>query len=149
MPIVKMLVGLPASGKSTYAGKYARIGWRVISSDSIREELFGDASIQKEPNKVFARMLEHLEISMNNNENIIIDATNLTVKNRAFFLQTIANYSYTVVAIIFNTSLEECKKRNSERKRQVPIEVIEHMAGKIELPSKNEGFEIIDFYRNL
>ena len=149
MPIVKMLVGLPASGKSTYAGKYARIGWRIISSDSIREELFGDASIQKEPSKVFARMLERLEISMNNNENIIIDATNLTVKNRAFFLQTIANYSYTVVAIIFNTPLEECKKRNSERKRQVPIEVIEHMAKKIELPSKNEGFEIIDFYRNL
>lgn len=149
MPIVKILVGLPASGKSTYAGKYAQIGWRVISSDSIREELFGDASIQKKPDEVFAQMLERLEISMNNNENIIIDATNLTVKNRAFFLQTIVNYSYTVVAIVFNTPLEECKKRNDERDRKVPIEVIEHMARKIELPSKDEGFEIIDFYRNL
>ena len=107
--------------------------------------MFGDAGIQKGSNKVFARMLERLKISMNNNENIIIDATNLTVKNRAFFLQIIAYYSYTVVAIVFNTSLEECKKRNFGRERKVPIEVIECMARKFELPSKDEGFEIIDF----
>lgn len=145
MPIVKILVGLPASGKSTYAGKYAQIGWRIISSDGIREELYGDASIQKKPNEIFAQMRERLETSLNNNENIIIDATNLTAKNRTFFLDVIKYYSYTVVAIVFNTPLEECKKRNDERDRKVPIEVIEHMAGKIELPSKDEGFEIIDF----
>ena len=96
MPIVKMLVGLPASGKSTYAGKYAQIGWRVISSDSIREELFGDASIQKEPSKVFAQLLERLEISMNNNENIIIlrnisifTITNITLNSLLFISITL------------------------------------------------------------
>ena len=38
--MVKMLIGLPACGKSTYAKNLE--GFKVLSSDSIREELYGD-----------------------------------------------------------------------------------------------------------
>lgn len=37
-----MLVGLPGSGKSTYAEELKREGYIIHSSDAIREELTGD-----------------------------------------------------------------------------------------------------------
>lgn len=37
-----MLVGLPGSGKSTYAEKLKEKGYIIHSSDAIREELTGD-----------------------------------------------------------------------------------------------------------
>ena len=43
-----MLVGLPASGKSTYAEKLKEKEYHIHSSDSIREELTGDAKYTRQ-----------------------------------------------------------------------------------------------------
>ena len=46
-PTFTMMVGLPGSGKSTYAKELAeRTNAKICSSDAIREELTGDISIQ-------------------------------------------------------------------------------------------------------
>ena len=43
IPIFTMLVGLPASGKSTYAQELAKeYNSTVFSSDALRAELWGD-----------------------------------------------------------------------------------------------------------
>ena len=46
MPELIMLVGLPGSGKSTYAAQYKVKGYHVHSSDDIREELFSDIIVE-------------------------------------------------------------------------------------------------------
>ena len=53
MTKVYMLVGIPCSGKSSFVKEQNGI-W--ISSDKIREELYGDESIQENPEKVFRVM---------------------------------------------------------------------------------------------
>ena len=55
MPNFIMLVGLPAVGKDTWANEYIKKHPNTVihSSDDIREELYGDASCQNNPEKVF------------------------------------------------------------------------------------------------
>ena len=49
-----VLVGLPASGKSTYANTLAEIpNTIVLSSDKLRKELLGDESCQTNNQLVF------------------------------------------------------------------------------------------------
>ena len=51
-----MLVGLPASGKSTYAEKLRKKGFHIHSSDKIREELTGDVNSQDKNMNVFQEL---------------------------------------------------------------------------------------------
>ena len=54
------LVGVPGSGKSTYAKKIleAKPDAVWVSSDAIREELWGDANDQQQPSSVFGEMFK-------------------------------------------------------------------------------------------
>ena len=52
IPTLTLLIGLPGSGKTTYAKNYAQkyINDVVhLSSDKIRQELYGDETIQGNP----------------------------------------------------------------------------------------------------
>ena len=57
-----MMVGLPASGKSTFAESLVltesnnNSKYVVHSSDKLREELYGNASIQGDNNKLFSEL---------------------------------------------------------------------------------------------
>ena len=83
-PLFIMLVGVAGSGKSTYAKERQRESCRctILSSDSIREELYGDESIQRDPAKVFQimerRALEAARIGMS----VVYDATNFSSRRR-------------------------------------------------------------------
>ena len=53
-PIFYMMMGLPCSGKSTFAQKLAEeYNANIHSSDAIREELIGDINNQEHNNEVF------------------------------------------------------------------------------------------------
>ena len=54
-PTLYVMCGISGSGKSTYAKtlKMSIPNTEIVSTDEIREELFGSASVQKEPKKVF------------------------------------------------------------------------------------------------
>ena len=53
-PIFTMLVGIPGSGKSTFAKTMITKYAKHITSDCIRKELWGDESSQQDNNKVFS-----------------------------------------------------------------------------------------------
>lgn len=46
-----MFVGIPASGKSTQSTKYRKQGYRILSSDEIREDLINGADLESLPEK--------------------------------------------------------------------------------------------------
>lgn len=78
-----MMVGISASGKSTIAHELAeQERAKVFSSDDIREELWGDVSIQKNPQKVFNILHQRVINTLNEGKNCIYDATNLNSKRR-------------------------------------------------------------------
>lgn len=133
IPKLYYTIGIPGSGKTTWA-KAQDIP--VFSSDDIRKELYGDASIQGNPDKVFGLLHERVRECLRNGQSCILDATNLTPRSRK-----VPNLpEHQKIAVIFNTPIDECKYRNENRDRVVPEEVIDRMAKKYIPPKREEGF---------
>ncbi len=72
-----MLIGMPASGKSTLAQQMAN-HWPdavVISSDQIRSRLFGDANAQQDWQRVQAEIDTELTQAIAAGQTVTYDAT--------------------------------------------------------------------------
>lgn len=64
-----MMIGIPASGKTSLAEQIAKSeGAEIVSSDSIRKELYGDESIQGDSNKVFRILQDRVVKGLNANK---------------------------------------------------------------------------------
>lgn len=158
-----MLVGIPGAGKSAYAKRIAEAQktWStkcpvIISSDAIREELYGDESIQGDSKEVFALMRKRTIENLKLLNTVIYDATNLTPKSRRGILTEVMQLK-TSMAIknrtnifiscrVIATPLETCLVQNSMRSRKVPEEVILRMVKSFRCPLYSEGFDAIQFH---
>lgn len=137
------LVGLPGSGKSTYANKLKEKGYKVFSSDSIREELYGNANIQGNGNKVFNILHKRISENLKSNVNCIYDSTGISSKRRMSFLNSISNIKCTKICVLFATPYEVCIERNSKRDRKVSEDVIRRMYTNFNIPYYHEGWNDI------
>jgi predicted kinase len=133
-----VLVGLPASGKSTWAREN---GITAISSDALRELLADDATDQTIHREVFrhVRALLRTRIAIGR-ACTAVDATNLTPRERRPYIEIARKLGARVEAVVFDTPLEECLKRNRARARVVPEAAMQTMAAKLRRPSTGEGF---------
>lgn len=148
------LVGLPAAGKSTIAERYRKLGYVVLSSDKMREHLYGNVNIQEHNPELFTRMYRIAREMLNINKSVVIDATNLTLKNRKNAINSILTNTrkdkiqldlnnINVIAEIVLCPYNECIDRNKSRDRVVPPHVIENMYKSWETPVHGEGFNAI------
>lgn len=142
MAKVFVMCGVPGSGKSFAAQNLATVGgYKVISSDAIRAELYGDESIQGKPSEVFEAFYKKAHEAISQGSGVILDATNIKRKDRR---KVFAEFpSETIVAVIVNTPLETCIERNAKRSRVVPEHVIRRMWNNFEVPTMEEGFNSI------
>ena len=144
MPRLYMMVGLPGSGKSYHASTMEAV---VVSSDSIREELFGDVNDQEHNNEVFNEVHKRIHENLKNGSDVVYDATNLSRKRRKAFLNTLPPGTLKY-AIVMCTEYELCLENNKNRERFVPEDVIERMYRRMTIPNNEEGFDRISIVRN-
>ena len=85
-----MLIGLPASGKSTYIKEHFDDDI-VFSSDKIREECFGDVNDQTHNNEVFKKLVKRVKANLRNKKDAVYDATNINYKRRMHLLKNISH----------------------------------------------------------
>jgi len=141
---VIFLVGLPGSGKSHYAEQLAKQERAIIlSSDSIRHELFGGSSKQKKTAFLFRKLYERLYKLVERGENVIVDATNIERDKRIKSLQKMRHFSVQKEAHFLNTPYEVCLERNETRKRTVPVHVLRNHHTDLEVPLLGEGFDVV------
>ena len=134
-----MLVGLPASGKSTYAESLKAKGYHIHSSDAIREELTGDENAQDKNTDVFSTLHKRVKDDLSNGISCVYDATNMSMKRRKAFLDEIKRYNCRKTCVLFVIPVKVCKCRNNNRGRKVPDEVFDKMIKSFWVPMKYEG----------
>lgn len=152
-----LTVGIPGSGKSTWAKSLAEQKaaqgkqYQIISTDRIRAELYGEESIQGEWMEIRARLIDRLKsarqsIAKGQTNAVIYDATNAARRQRREFIQTARACGYTpLIAAWIDVPLAVCLERNAKRSRQVPPPIIEKMHRQLTgaPPSKTEDLNQI------
>lgn len=140
-PKVILLIGLPGSGKSTYAKQQ---GWPVLASDDVRKLLLDDARDQSANRAIFALLRRLLRMRLELGRPLTcVDATSLTPSERRPYIKTAQMYGADVEAVFLDTALALCKQRNRSRERTVPEDVMDRFATKLRAPSREEGFSEI------
>ena len=148
-PTLYILIGVPGSGKSTYAEELfqkSERGVALVSSDTIRENLYGNESCQDNPKRVFAIAHQAIIDQLTRGYDVIFDATNIYAKDRMGLIRRVCfevKKPIRFVAIYFDTPIETCVARQELRDRKVPTKVIEKMGRQMEKPVFYEGFDII------
>jgi predicted kinase len=130
-----LLIGLPGSGKSTWARQLITENPQrlLISTDGIRAQLFGEEIIQGDWLLVWQEVESQLrtavaKISSGEAKTAIYDATNVVRKSRREAIALARTTGFThITGVWFDLPLEVCLERNQQRDRQVPSEVILQM----------------------
>jgi predicted kinase len=154
MPKCIMLVGVPASGKSTWRVRCKVEDFTIeLSTDDIIErladrwgftynEIFKDTISFAE--KVMKRdLIEAAERDVD----VIIDRTNLTAKSRRKFIEKLKPHGYEFEAVVFpmpgteKLSTEEWNRRLDSRPgKTIPGHILSSMIEHYEPPTLSEGF---------
>jgi len=141
-----MLIGAPASGKSTAAEELAaEYNAVIISTDRLRAEVNGAEHIQGRWFKIEALLYVRIvEAIFKKKKNIILDATHYKKEYRAKIIKNFAKYS-DISAYYFNYPFSVIYKRNKERARVVPFNVLTAMYKELRTapPLLSEGFKSI------
>ena len=131
-----LLVGPPAAGKSTLAAALVAAGEvepdDVLSTDTYREVLTGDALDLTSDRKVWVQVRERLAEKMAAGRTTVVDATNLFARRRARHIRVARDHGRPVVAIRFEVPAAELLDRNERRERQLAENVVVTMAVEME-----------------
>lgn len=140
-----MAIGLPGSGKSTY-GLSLDDTYVVVSSDAIREELYGNVEDNKHNDRTYDTMLKRSVAALNEGKNVYFDACNVWSKKRVNMLREI-RHRLTVKAtfdcLVFAIPFEYCKHNNLSRDRVVPEYAMIRMYKAFQSPHNIEGWDNI------
>jgi predicted kinase len=148
------LIGVPASGKSTWVSNQEwALGLTIVSTDAFVEDY---ARAQgKTYSEVFAEymptaidlMTEQVVFAREHGHTIIWDQTSTTVKSRARKFRMLPDYEH--IAVVFQTPNEEEHQRRLKARpgKVIPEAVLFDMVWNFEMPTEEEGFKEI-WYTN-
>ncbi|MFK8026388.1 MAG: LLM class flavin-dependent oxidoreductase [Ilumatobacter sp.] len=142
-PSLVVLVGAPASGKSTWAAENFRPE-QVVSADALRG-IVGEHELDLAATDDAFDLLDRIVAArLGRGLTTVIDTTGLDPARRAVALTAARSASVSAVAVRFTTSAAECKRRNRERAHPVPVRALDQMIKKArEVDLGSEGWDLV------
>lgn len=152
MPRCYQLIGVPASGKSTWiANQIWALGLTVVSTDAFVEDhaesqgkTYSEVFDDYMPTAVML-MAEQVVRAREHGHDVIWDQTSLTEKSRVRKFNMLPDYEH--VAVVFATpDADELARRLSSRPgKNIPDGVMKSMIRGFQMPTEAEGFTEIWF----
>jgi predicted kinase len=132
------MVGLPRSGKSTWAKEQSKKhGWPMVNPDSIRLAIHGQAFRREAESLVWAHAkIMVMSLFIAGHDTVIIDATGITKGSRHQWISEAWDTMYKVI----DTPMHECIDRAIKGNRSDLAVVIADMADRYE-PLEDEEKE--------
>jgi predicted kinase len=120
--ILHVTVGLPRSGKSTWAKKQ---GHPIVCPDAIRYALHG-GEYNKAAERMVWTMAEYFITSLfaAGHDDVILDATNIDDRSRGRWVQHGARNNYEPSFVYIDTPVETCIARATEKGQSDLVPVI-------------------------
>jgi len=134
-----ILVGLPASGKSTFAFKLKEElelkfhnNVKVIDPDIIRDKVFPNSFDFKNEPQIREKNIQSVRKYLNNDYIVISDDLNYysSMRHDLKLIADSLNIKFYIIHI--STPLRLCVKRNEERGKPIPNEVIKNVYNKFD-----------------
>ena len=147
MPKLYMLIGVPASGKSTWREQHTDAA--VISTDDILEQTA--VASGRTYNEVFKENIKFATEIANARakhafaigEDVIWDQTNITKKSRKSKLAMVPEH-YEKIAVVFLTPEDaEWQRRLDRPGKSIPQNILMGMRDSMQFPDPEEGFDKI------
>ena len=152
-PLYVMLIGLPASGKTTLAHKIVaelpQCDWHVVSTDDYIEDAATaagstyDAVFKDTIEAATKDMNERRQFAINLRRNIIHDQTNLTAKSRARKFASVPN-NYLRIGIVCDApTLTRAARLAARPGKVIPADVDAKMIADFQAPSVPDEFTVL------
>ena len=129
-----IFVGLQGAGKSTF----------------YKDRFFAThVRINLDMLKTRHRERRLLQACVETRQPFVADNTNPTRAERAVYIQAARGAGFRVAGYYFQSRVEDCQRRNEQRPagQQVPLRGLLGTAGRMELPSTEEGFDELHYVR--
>ena len=123
-----IMIGIQASGKSTFCERYIPDGYVYISLDDV---------------KTRRREWDLISDCISEGRCLVIDNTNPTKAERSRYIPLLKENGYVVTGCFMQSRIRDCVRRNETRtgKAKVPATAIAATSNKLELPVMSEGFD--------
>lgn len=143
MATLTLMVGLPASGKTTYTKTKIDTRTKILSSDAIKKELFGFEENQDHDEQIFETLISRAKNFLLQGKDVLIDTSNNSTESREKTLSFFKDINIRRRAIIIDTPVETCIEQDSSRRNSIGEKLIHEYAKNFSYPTKNEGFDDI------
>ena len=139
-PELVLLIGLQASGKSTFYRERLAATHVHISKDLLAKN-----------KNTHARQQKLLEEQLSQQKSVAVDNTNPSREVRAELLSMAKRFHAKCIGYYFESKMSDCLARNSQRlgDAKVPNVALFTTSKRLVLPSYEEGFEALFYVRLL
>lgn len=142
-PEMVILIGLPRSGKSSFA-RLCYPNSTIVSRDIIRERDLSAKGDMSQEGYVTTTFNKELTTAISQRRHIVLDNCNVQSKYRKQFIKQARASGYNVKAVVIDTKYDIIL--DNAKKEGFPIAVIASMRNRFAFPTLEEGYYTIKCY---